>query len=276
MLSVLRRIGAHPRVEPYVAHALRSRAVRPSLPFFLGEVRGRGEREYTVRANGARILIEHGTSDAATFDQAFISRVYEPSSEAAAALEALGRPPVILDLGANIGLFSVWAQNRWPGARIKAVEPLERNVRQLRRQLELTLQPGTWEVVAAAATTADGEVTFVLDDGDTFAEGRIAEDAGHGGNALTVPARDVFKLAEGVDLLKIDIEGAEWPILADERFSADVAPVVMLEHHPAGAPGGTTPEEAAERALREAGYEVQRTVTEGPGAGIVWGVRADG
>jgi len=42
----------------------------------------------------------------------------------------------ILDLGANIGAFSLWAQRRWPGSTITAYEPepeafalLERNTR---------------------------------------------------------------------------------------------------------------------------------------------------
>jgi hypothetical protein len=47
----------------------------------------------------------------------------------------------------------------------------------------------------------------------------------------------------------------------------------MLEHHPMGAPDESSPEAAAEAALRDAGYDVRRTVTEGPGAGILWGVR---
>lgn len=268
MLSLLRRVGAHPRIEPYVAHAVRSRAVTPSLPFFAGEVRGRGGRDYTVRANGARIHIEHGTTDAATFDQAFVAQVYEPSPEAATALDRLGRPPVVVDLGANIGMFGVWAQRRWPGARVIAVEPLPRNVELLRNNLALGLAPGTFEVVAAAASTAEGEVTF---GGGPFTNGRILDDASDG---ITVAARDTFALAPNIDLLKLDIEGGEWPILADPRFSADLAPVVMLEHHPDGAPAGAPPEASAERMLADAGYDVRRTVTEGPGAGILWGVRA--
>ena len=75
-----------------------------------------------------------------------------------------------------------------------------------------------------------------------------------------------------VDLLKLDIEGAEWPILADSRFAGLRVPVVMLEHHNEGAPAGATPEESAERALTDAGYDVERTVVEFPGAGVVWGV----
>lgn len=268
MLATLRRLGAHPRVEPYVAAALRARAMRPSLPYLVGQLRGRGEGDYVVRANGVPVHVVHGSSDAATVDQAFLSDAYEPSPAAAAALAALGRPPRILDLGANIGMFSVWASRRWPGAHLTAVEPLPRNVAALTRNLAAAVPADTYEVVAAAATTHDGELTF--GGSDDFSQGRIVE----GGDGITVAARDVFDLAAGVDLLKIDIEGAEWPVVADPRFGALRAPVVMFEYHPQGAPDGRTPEESSELALREAGYAVQRTVVEFPGAGIVWGVLA--
>jgi FkbM family methyltransferase len=268
MLSVLRRIGAHPRLERYVAASLRARAVRPALPFIAGEVRGRGERDYVLRASGAPIHIVHGTTDAATMDQAFVQQVYEPTPEAEAAVRALGRPPVVLDAGANIGMFSVWAARRWPGARAIAVEPLPRNVELLRRNLALI--GGDHEVVAAAATTADGEVTF---GGGPFTNGRVLAGDEAPEDRITVPARDVFALAGGIDVLKLDIEGGEWPILADPRFTAALAPVVMLEHHPAGAPEGATPEASAEALLDRAGYAARRTVTEYEGAGILWGVR---
>jgi FkbM family methyltransferase len=201
-------------------------------------------------------------------DQAFLQRVYEPSAEAAAALDGLGRPPVVLDLGANIGMYGAWVARRWHGARVIAVEPLPRNVDRLRHNLASEL-PGAHEIVAAAATTADGEIVF---GGGDFTNGRVLGDADPGGG-IRLPARDMFALAEGIDLLKLDIEGGEWPILADPRFSADLAPVVMLEHHPMGAPEGATPEKAAESALERAGYDVRRTVTEFAGAGILWGVR---
>ncbi|HEY4095213.1 MAG TPA: FkbM family methyltransferase [Baekduia sp.] len=270
MLSVLRRVGAHPRLEPYVAAGLRSRAVRPSLPFFAGEARSRGARDYVVRANGAPIHIEHGTTDAGTMDQAFVQQVYEPSAAAEAAVRALGRPPVVLDAGANIGMFSIWASRRWPGCRAIAVEPLPRNIALLERNLALALPAGTYEVVPAAATTADGEVTF---GGGAFTNGRVLDGGEPASDSVTVPARDLFALTDGVDVLKLDIEGGEWPILADPRFSAALAPVIMLEHHPMNAPAGATPEVSAETLLERAGYVAERTVTEFAGAGILWGVR---
>jgi tRNA1(Val) A37 N6-methylase TrmN6 len=47
-----------------------------------------------------------------------------------------GRGLTVLDIGANVGAFSIWADMRWPGSTIYAYEPhpgtfamLERNLR---------------------------------------------------------------------------------------------------------------------------------------------------
>jgi FkbM family methyltransferase len=242
--------------------------VKPSLPFFVGEVRRRGERIYRVRASDVPLVIQHGSTDAATLDQAFRQEVYTPSAAAASALDSLGRPPRVLDLGANVGMFSLWVASRWPGAHVVAAEPVPRNVKLLKRNLALQAGAAELHVLEAAVTTRNGTVRF--GDGD-FTNGRVLTDGGAG--SIEVEARDVFPLIGGVDLLKLDIEGGEWPILSDPRFVQQEARVVMLEHHPMGAPAGISPEEAAEKALVSAGYEVERTVTEFPGAGIIWGVR---
>lgn len=267
MPQIFKRIGRHPRIEPVVAHALRSAAARPSLPFFLGELRGSGTRSYRVRGQRIAFSIEHGSTDAATFDQAFRQRVYDPPEMVDEALKSLGRPPVILDLGGNIGMFSLWAANRWPGAHVTAVEPLPRNAALLRRNASL-VATGVITVLEAAATTDDGTVSF---GGGDFTNGRVLDDTE--ASSVSVPSRDVFPLIADVDLLKLDIEGGEWPILADPRFIDQSAMIVMLEHHPMGAPAGASPEHAAESFLENAGYSVTRTVTEFAGAGIVWGVR---
>ena len=43
--------------------------------------------------------------------------------------------PVILDIGANIGAFALWAIGRWPGCRLHCYEPLPSNFEMLRSNL---------------------------------------------------------------------------------------------------------------------------------------------
>jgi FkbM family methyltransferase len=43
--------------------------------------------------------------------------------------------PVILDIGANVGAFAIWASRRWPGSHIHCYEPLPENFALLRQNL---------------------------------------------------------------------------------------------------------------------------------------------
>jgi FkbM family methyltransferase len=269
MASSLRPILRHPVVEPRVSAGLRGRLVRESARFTVRELRHAASTHvYRIRASGLRVSITHGTPDVLTLDQAFYQDVYEPPRAAAAKLERLGRPLRALDLGANIGIWGLWMHGRFPVRRITAVEPDPENAAKHRRQIALNGLEDRWELRQAAATCADGPVAFTVGRATT---GHI-DDRGDRG-AVEVSGVDSFSLLGDVDLLKIDIEGAEWPLLLDPRFAAIEVPVVMLEYHPRGAPSAS-PEDDARSALSGAGYETLAMHGAADGTGIVWGWRA--
>lgn len=260
VFDLVRPVGRHPRIEPHVSRALRAALTDAPARFFLSDLRGTTGR-YRVRATGQHVRLQHGTPDIATFDQTYYRHDHQPPERADAALTAMG-PLKVVDTGANIGLWSLWIAHRYRIASVTAVEPVARNVGALRANLEANLPAGAWSIVEAAVTTSDGELSF---GGADTTRGHI------GGQGSMVSAIDLFGLLEGVDLLKLDIEGAEWPIVADPRWEALSVPVVMLEHHPRDAPGD--PASSAEQALRRAGYACERTVGEADGTGVLWGVR---
>lgn len=266
-----REILRHRMIEPYVSTLLRSRLVRESGPFAIREFSGvDGERLYTVRENGLKVLIVHRSADVLTLDQAYYQRVYDPPLQVAERLAALRRPLSALDLGANIGMWGLWFHGRFSVARVVALEPDPENSARHRRLINLNGLDDTWQLIEAAATTRGGLVPFTVGQATT---GHIATE-GQPGTAA-VDGKDVFELIDGVDLLKIDIEGAEWPIVADPRFGSIDVPVVMLEHHPAGCPD-RVPSEAAAVALEMAGYRTLPAFQEPDGTGIVWGWRSAG
>jgi FkbM family methyltransferase len=269
MKNDLRNALRHPRIEPYVSAALRGRLVRESARFTARELRGaRSTHVYRVRENHLGVQIQHGTPDVLTLDQAFYQHVYEPPGTVIAALQALDRPLRALDLGANIGMWGLWLHGRFPVEHLQALEPDPENAAKHRRQIALNRLDGAWELAQAAATCSDGPVAFTIGQATT---GRI-ETTGRGHTA-TVDGLDIFSLLDAVDLLKIDIEGAEWPILADPRITEIQVPVVMLEYHPHGAPTDG-PEDDARRALTSAGFRTQSLHGADDGTGIVWGWRS--
>jgi len=268
MSDVIQRVMHHHRIEPHVSAMLRGRLVRESARFSLREMRGASSRHiYRIRGNGLRALIEHGTPDVLTLDQAFYQHVYEPPETIASTLERYARPLRAVDLGANVGLWGLWLHGRFRVDHLTALEPDPENADKHRDQIELNRLDNSWELIQAAATCADGPVVFAVGRATT---GRIGVPGELG--TVEVAGRDCFSLLDGVDLLKIDIEGAEWPMLADPRLAELKVPVVMLEYHPHGAPAGN-PEAHARQALEGAGYETWAMHGAPDGTGIVWGLK---
>jgi FkbM family methyltransferase len=264
----LRRILKHPRVEPVVATALRASVVHGSSRFVMREFLGSGRLgRYHLRDGEFDVFIRHGTPDPAILGEVFYQRDYAFPQGAQAALESLGRPPVVLDLGANIGLFGLWALRSFPDAEIVAFEPDPANLAVLRRCISVNERSGTWQVVPAAGSTEDGTVPFTVGEGSAS---RIADDA----STPTVRARDVFPYLERADLVKIDIEGGEWAILEDARF-ADLRPAaIVLEFHPYMSPGPDT-RAAAVELLSRTRLEIVDGPDYGSGQGVLWGWRKE-
>ncbi|HET8952490.1 MAG TPA: FkbM family methyltransferase [Solirubrobacteraceae bacterium] len=260
--GLLRRIGAHPRVEPATALLLRARTVRQAPAFALRELRGGGRRAtYDVRSAPVRIVVRHGVGDAPTVGEVFHERDYEPP----AALDAVIDPGSILDLGANIGLFGAFAAARWPRATIAAYEPDPANADVCRATIEANRLGYRWTLHRAAAANHDGELRF-------HASGDALSHAGEGGN-LIVEARDVLGEIAAADLVKMDIEGGEWEILRDPRFAAAPPRAIVLEYHPH--PSAPDPRAAVEQLLRDAGLAEQSPIFHrGDGHGMLWAWRS--
>jgi hypothetical protein len=84
---------------------------------------------------------------------------------------------------------------------------------------------------------------------------------------------DVLPELLAADVVKIDIEGAEWPIVTDPRFRELRARAVVLEYHEWGCPEDN-PRALAEQALSIAGFELVHAGQKPAfGAGVLWGWR---
>lgn len=241
-------------------------------PVRLGWHRTRGSTSigrYHLRGSGLVIHLRHDVlDDVATLIQTFRQDHYVLPPAAAAALDGLGRPVHAMDLGANIGMFGAWFLSRFPDGRVSAYEAEPSNARVHALTVDANRPAVTWEVTAAAAAPADGEVRFVTGLA-THSRLARADDAG----VTVVPARDVLARAGDVDLLKVDIEGAEWALLADPRFADLPAPVIALEYHAERCPE-PDPRVTAWRALERAGYDVAGAeLVAPPGHGMLWAWR---
>jgi FkbM family methyltransferase len=119
-------------------------------------------------------------------------------------------PEVIVDLGSHAGFSVLFFRARFPAARIIAVEADPRTLRKLQRNVG---HLGGVTIVHAAMGADDG--TARLDVGELSWSSRRARGTVAG---VAVPAISLDTLCRRlqlrrIDLLKIDIEGAEWDVL---------------------------------------------------------------
>jgi FkbM family methyltransferase len=133
----------------------------------------------------------------------------------------------ILELGTNVGYFAVQGARAAPAARYVAVEPHPCSVEICRANLALN-GVSSVEVVAAAAVAGSAVASVALHvPADQLAMPTVAF-VPHGTElpgdmtrdvrtVLEVPAVDVRRLVDGVDLIKMDVEGQEHLLLAAIR-----------------------------------------------------------
>lgn len=268
-----------------VARTVRSaRAVREPVRFTALQLAGpKRESAYRLRDSGLTVHLRHRTRDLAIFKEIFGANAWPSVYEPPAAVEAIlttAENPRVLDVGANIGLFGAFAVGRW-GASVESFEPDPRNVPLLRRTIQANALQSRWKLQEVAVSNRGGELPFVA---GLFAESQLSgvgdpADRAEGavslaeGDTIQVPVIDLFETDHDVELLKIDIEGAEWEILADPRLKELKAKAVVLEWHTMGCPG-PDPHETAVRLLAAAGYGAHED-GEMPGAtGMLWAWRA--
>ena len=199
-------------------------------------------------------------------DELFSQQEYELPPPVERTLATMTEPLSVVDLGANIGLFGAWLLGRFPTAQIVAFEADPSNAAVHRLTIEANGLSDRWRLVEAFAGTRTGTTRFVP---GLFGVSHEA-DAEEG---IEVPVVDVLPALLDADLVKIDIEGAEWPILGDPRFAELRARAVVLEYHASGCPVDD-PRALAEQALGAGGYEVVHAGQKPDfGAGVLWGWR---
>lgn len=139
-------------------------------------------------------------------------------------------PPVVLDLGANVGAFCRWAVTKWPGCTIHAYEPQPDNYALLCRTVAEMLPGEAIHLYPVAVAKDAGNAT--LYEGEKNCGEWSLVDQGHGRRRLTVPIIAATELPRA-DVLKLDVEGAEVEILIALGHRLKGFSAVMLEVHSA-------------------------------------------
>lgn len=136
----------------------------------------------------------------------------------------LKRPvSTIVDIGGNIGLFSLWAWHHFPNAKILTFEPNPRVFGFLSKNLSPT--NAVPHLVGVASTPGRA----VMND-STDSRMASTSPTPSGEIELVTLSQIVEKSGGSIDILKMDCEGAEWDIFKD-KHAFDSIKVIRMEYH---------------------------------------------
>ena len=148
---------------------------------------------------------------------------------------ALDSVKTVVDLGSNIGLWSLWASKNYALARVIAVEPDAENAKLVRKNFVANAIPG--EVIEAAIGASAGTVVFEKQRESNL--GRVAvADTGVGGKTIEVTQISMGDVLERlpadttIDLVKMDVEGAEQSVLTTNTSWLARVRALVVEWHP--------------------------------------------
>lgn len=265
-LPGLRRVLLRPAVRRRLAALLMLRfalaARRVTAPWTLLReeyLRRRGHvGRYVIAATGVPVVFQHGRDLEALFE-IFERGEYDPPSALAGRLRP-DRVQSVLDVGANVGMFSAWATGAFPGARITAFEPSSESIPLYRSWA--SGQPHA-TLIEACAAPADGHLHF--QEGYAAGSRQVAD----GEISVEVDAVDVLPHLAEADFAKIDIEGGEWAILSDPRMSDLSRLTLVMEYHRHLAPS-LPAADAARALLEQAGFSVGHVTPNHWGHGTLW------
>ena len=183
-----------------------------------------------VRCLDYKIRINDGPNFYILYKDIFINRIYH--------FEAQRPDPLILDCGSNIGMSILYSKHAYPLARVIGFEPDPAVFSYLQENVSLNSLKDV-QLVQAALSPQEGNMTFYADGkyGSYLAE-HVPGDIPERWVKCKVPCvRLQNYLTEPVDFLKMNIEGAEWEVLADsEDQIRQVREMVIEYHHLPGLP----------------------------------------
>ena len=183
-----------------------------------------------LKAIDQHIFIRSGTTDLECLKKVFVYGDYR--------LPFDQFPPLIVDAGANIGMATLYFAHQYPLAQIVAIEPEPSNFEMLQRNCSglpnvILLQGALW------SSNSPLEIEDLTVEAWMF---KVTEQTGEHGavGVAAITILDILKRvgAQHIDLLKLDIEGAELKLFSDGADEwIDRVRMIAIELHDRFLPG---------------------------------------
>lgn len=228
---VLNRFGASPNRHALLLLSAFDYVIRRG-----GTIRRLPGKETEFHFDGIRMWLRDRGSDLMVFDQLFPGKGLEKVIDEAKRKFTTGNIR-IMDCGSNIGLSVLIFKASFPDATVLAVEPSKENFARLARNVEGSgvskvqmVEGGVWSaagMLSGSNNFRDGkDWSFTLNESNQKGEKTIMVD--------TIAGMALRAGWQSVDILKIDIEGAEFVLFRNLdawRPILDAVKIISVEPH---------------------------------------------
>lgn len=137
----------------------------------------------------------------------------------------------VVDLGANVGLASLFFSQMFPGANIYSVEPDPDNFSCLKANLQQEISSGRLLPLQAGITAEDGYAFIAKKEKAYNTNISTTDNSGVAVRILCMNTLIRELQLNRIDLLKIDIEGWEDPLLATDTGWLQIVHHIIMECH---------------------------------------------
>ncbi len=165
---------------------------------------------------------------------------------------------IFVDVGAHTGDYSLLAADKITTGSIYAFEPDPRVLPYLHQNVVLNGLEKVVTIFPHAVSNKKGRISFTLDIHSETSHLTKKNETGRERRTIAATTLDIFareKLLSRIDVLKIDVEGAEGRVFAgaDDLLRQQKIGLILFELNPESQRYGTSPQEVVTQ-LSECGY----------------------
>lgn len=185
--------------------------------------------EFALRG-GPKVFIRAGSNDRFIFDEIFFQEIYRRGLPPASATIK-----TIVDVGAQVGMTSLWLHTLYPEAQIYSLEPMPENASQLEKNIANNQWSSHIHAHRLALSDKKGEIVMTRNPENKGGHSMFAQE--FHGEEVRVPCMSLedFFVQQGIqacDFMKMDVEGAEYPIFyASSAQTIEKIRCLAMEHH---------------------------------------------
>lgn len=184
---------------------------------------------YKLR-NGIKYNVRAGTCDRGIINEIWIEKHYVPKGF------EIKEKDTILDVGAQIGVFSVYAAHHAKKGKIYAFEPMSENFKMLKENTNLNKLKNITNI-NCALSDKNGKESLFIDDLNTGGHSFFNDKKSWSKNKIIVKSMNLdsffnkYKIKK-IDFLKMDCEGAEYKIFfGASKKTLEKIKKISMEYH---------------------------------------------